>query len=431
MPSFPPLLLYSHPTTGELFRRRWFLEVIDGSDQGVITEIDHSPALIGAAPASALLITDDTVSRYHAEVEPFAEGVRLRDLDSTNGSFLGEERVKDAFLENDGEFRVGRTTVRVRAEDESAASEIDTDPRGVPPGAVEVVGHALAVAGVSRELLRLVRKIAPSSSAVLFEGPAGSGKATLARLLHDLSPRRAAPFVSFSPRSMIDENEAMQRLFGRGSKHASPRPSLFENAKGGTLFIEDLAHLPERLQRGLLDAIERGEIEREGDDRKIRIDVRLVSSTARDLANEPRFLRALHQRVAVVRLPVPSLRERREDVRALAERFYEEARRDAPKLGVRSLALLEDALLPGNLDQLRVLVASLSASDGEQRPTDENQWGAAHAAIAFDLRRAFIEDVIAEKKGHVGQAADRLRMTQLELFRFCQKHDVDLEGTDR
>jgi DNA-binding NtrC family response regulator len=430
VPNFPPLLLYSHPSTGELFRRRWFLEVIDGSDQGTVAEIDHSPALIGAAPASALLITDDTVSRYHAEVEPFAEGVRLRDLDSTNGSFIGEDRVRDAFLENDEEFRVGRTTVRVRAEDESAASEIDTDPRGVPPGAVEEVGHALAVAGVSRELLRLVRKIAPSSSAVLFEGPGGSGKATLARLLHDLSPRKAQPFVSFAPRTMIDETEAMQRLFGRGSKTASPRPSLFENAKGGTLFIEDIAHLHERLQLSLLNAIERGEIQRDADDRKIRIDVRLVSSTSKSLSDDPRFSRALEQRVAVVRLPVPSLRERKEDVRALAERFYEQVRRDAPKLGVRALTLLENALLPGNLDQLRVLIGALAVGDA-QRPTDENQWGLAHTELTASLRRAFIEDVLAAKQGHVGQAAEDLRMTQLELFRFCQKHDVDLEGTDR
>lgn len=426
MPSFPPLLLYSHPATGELLRRRWFLQVIDGSDAGTITEIDHSPALIGAAPASALLITDDTVSRYHAEVEPFAEGVRLRDLDSTNGTFLGDDRIRDAFLENDDEFRVGRTSVRVRAEDEPAASEIDTDPRGVPPGAIERVGHALAVSGTSRELLRLVRKIAPSSSAVLFEGESGTGKATLARLLHDLSPRKALPFISFAPRTMIDENEAMQRLFGRGAKsNAQARPSLFETAKGGTLFIEDISHLQDNLQSALLRAIESGEIQRDGDDRKIRIDVRLVASASRPIGREPRFSKALFRRVAVVHLKVPPLAERKEDVRALAEHFYEQTHKDAPKLGTRAAAVLESAGLPGNLDQLRVLVASLGA-DESLGPTDENQWGMAHAQLVLELKRAFIGDVLARRHGHVGHAAEDLRMTQGDLFRFCAKHDVEL-----
>jgi DNA-binding NtrC family response regulator len=430
VPSFPPLLLYSHPATGELLRRRWFLEVVDGADQGTVTEIDHSPALIGAAPASALLITDDTVSRYHAEVEPFAEGVRLRDLDSTNGTFLGEDRVRDAFLENNDEFRVGRTAVRVRAEDELAASEIDTDPRGVPPGAIERVGHAIAVSGVSRELLRLVRKIAPSSSAVLFEGNTGVGKATLARLLHDLSPRKALPFVSFAPRAMIDEQEARQKLFGRGAKGAmSSRPSLFETAKGGTLFIEDIGYLQDNLQEGLLRAIESGEIQRDGDDRKIRIDVRFVASTSRDLWKESRFSRALARRVAVVRLRVPSLAERREDVRALAEHFYQQIHREGPALGAHSFRVLEQSPLPGNLDQLRVLVASCGADDA-LGPTDENHWGIPHTQLLSDLKRAFVNDVLEQRKGHVGRAAQDLHMSQADLFRFCRQHEVDLDAIE-
>lgn len=424
MPSTAPLLLYSHPATGELLRRRWFLEVVDGADQGTIAEIDHSPALIGAAPASALLITDDTVSRYHAEVEPFAEGLRLRDLDSTNGTFLGDSKVRDAFLEEGEEFRVGRTSVRVRAEDEPAASEIDTDPRGVPPGAVERVGHAIAVSGTSRELLRLVRKIAPSSSAVLFEGGAGVGKATLARLLHDLSPRKALPFVSFAPRTMLDENEAMQRLFGRGTKNgAQPRPSLFETAKGGTLFVEDIAHLQESLQAGLLRAIESGEIQRDGDDRKIRIDVRVVASTSRELKIEPRFSQALARRVAVVRLTVPALRERKEDVEALAEHFHQQLHKNAAPLGARAIDFLRTASLPGNLDQLRVLVASCG-DDASAGPTDENHWGLTHAELLFGLKRAFVTDAIERQKGHLGRAAEELAMSQTELFRFCRKHDV-------
>jgi DNA-binding NtrC family response regulator len=410
----PPLLLYSHPDTGELIRRRWHLVVVEGNDEGCVAEISHAPALVGAAPAATLVLSDDTVSRYHLEIDVFADGVRLRDLDSTNGTFVGDRKIRDAFIEKGEEFRVGRTIVRLDSMDESAASEIDTDPRGVPPGAVDSAGEALAVAGSTREILRLVRKIAPSSSTVLFEGERGTGRATFAKLLHDLSPRKGQPFVPFAPDSIVDEEAIRDRMFGRPS-----RASLFESAKGGTLFIENIEHLPESVQGPLVRAIESGEIKRPGEDRMMRIDVRIVASTAASLRSKEGFDPGLYRRIAVVRLRVPALRERPEDVGALAESFLEQIAGRRMLIGDRTLALLSPLTWPGNLDQLRALLSRMI----DPARTDE-----AGDPLEDAMRTAYILDVVSRKRGHVTRAAQELSMGTRDLFAFLSRKGADLDA---
>jgi transcriptional regulator with GAF, ATPase, and Fis domain len=399
-----PLLLYTHPDTGELLRRRWQLEVIDGNDFGTIVDITYAPALIGAAPAAMLVITDETVSRYHAEVDAFANGIRVRDLDSTNGTFVDDVKIRDAFVEAGHEFRVGRTTVRTRATDEPAAPEIDTDPSGVAIGDVEFVKDALAVAGSTRDLLRSVRKIAPSSSSVLFEGERGSGRATLAKLLHDLSPRKSGPFVTFNPRLMQESAEPEALM-----------TSVFERARNGTLFIEEIEHLPEAVHVPLLRAIESGEIQRPGDERKVRIDVRTVASTSRALKNDPRFHAGLYRRIAVVRLKVPALRDRPEDITPLAELFFQEGAPKKRVLGARTKIALTALEWPGNGDELREAIARLDGIESLGLP-DRSA-----------LQVAFVADALAEKRGHVTQAALDLGMTPKALFRFLKTTYIDLD----
>ncbi|MCK6546546.1 sigma 54-interacting transcriptional regulator, partial [Myxococcota bacterium] len=415
-----PLLLYTHPTTGELLRRRWHLAIVDERGVHTRTEITDSPALVGAAPAATLVLTDDTVSRYHAELDVFAEGLRLRDLDSTNGTFVHDERVQEAFVESGDVFRVGRTEVSVLAEDEPAASEIDTDPKGVPPGAIETLGHALAVAGATRDLLRLVKKIAPSESPVLFEGEVGTGKATLARLLHDLSPRRELPFVSISPRAIGEPGEIHARLFGRAATRGVPaRPGLFELARGGTLFVEGVEHLPRALQPELLETIETGELRGAG----ARTDVRIVSSSERRLATDEAFDARLARRLAVVRLRVPPLRERTDDIRALAEHFLELTSGRSIPLGARTLDVLRPLSFPGNLDQLRRLVSTLVPE-----PRAGLRTAPELGTVAAELKLAFVCDRLEANAGSVTKTAAELARTDRELFQFLTDHRVDLDA---
>lgn len=397
-----PLLLYTNPDTGELFRRTWRLVVADGDDRGTAVELTESPALIGAAPASSLVLTDDTVSRYHAEIDLFAEGLRVRDLDSTNGTFLeGENRIREGFVANGGTFRVGRTAVRVIAMDEPAASEIATDPTLLAPDGVVEIGPAVAASPLLHTLVDDVRRVAASSSAVLLRGERGSGKATIARALHDMSNRRRAPFVTVHAEALtIDRYQQM--LFGEGTQIG-----LFTRAHHGTLFVEDVELLSPEAQSALRHTIDRREIQPLGSDQKmLRVDVRMVCSTTVDLREHPGFDPALSRRLAVVELRVPPLRDRPEDVLAIA------ARRLPPgfTVGPETSAFLNRQRWPNNGDDLTALLDDPLV------------------ATPPPLQAALLRDAVAAKHGDVSAVAAELSIGTKALFRKLADHDVDLDA---
>lgn len=412
-----PPLLHTDPVTGELRRRRWILEVLDGQDAGRRTEVDRSPALIGAAPAAVLVLTDDTVSRYHLEMDVFAEGIRLRDLDSTNGTFIGDLRVRDAFVEQGDVFRLGRTSVKVRAADEPAAPEIDTDPRGVPLGAIEYLGDALAVSTHTRGLFETIRQVASSPSAVLMEGPPGTGKATCARQMHDLSPRKAQPYVVVTLPPNADEAAIDTILFGEGVPGTTGdvnagRPGAFERASGGTLFIEHVDRMPSGTQPRVLRAIESGEIQRIGERRRRRVDVRLISSAEAVAADAPGLGATILRRLAVVRLSVPALIERPEDIVPLAGRFLEQISDQPFVIGPVMSDLLAKAQWVRNGDELRDCLIGVLDDDPACAP----------------FRHAFVTDVVAFAAGDVTAAARNLGITQLKLFRYLADQNIDLDA---
>jgi two-component system, NtrC family, response regulator GlrR len=403
-----PILFYTHEPSGELFRRRWRLFVAEGPDRPRSVEVLDAPAIIGAAPASTLVLTDDTVSRYHAELDIFAEGLRVRDLDSTNGTFLvGEDRIQEGFVENGGTFRVGRTTIRLVAVDEPAASEIETDPRGVPLGEPEVLGGLIAKDPASRELFRQIRRVARSISPVLLEGPIGAGKGALARLIHDLSPRKDQPFRTLAA-AIAPEASLGRLLFGTPEE-----AGLFEQANPGTLYIEDVDRLPPGLQDKLRRAIERGEIVREGEEKSRRVDVRLLSATAGGTAGlDPE----LGRRIATVRLKVLGLGARREDLPLLAEVFLRRGGREHLRLGAKTIALLHTQRWPRNLKDLEAVIGRMRT------------FGNASAPTSFEgmLRGAFLAELLQDHGGHVGKAARALEVSERTLHAELKRADVDL-----
>lgn len=391
-----PLLLYSRPDTRELMRRRWRLVVVDGDDRGITAELEETPALIGAAPAAALMLTDDTVSRYHAELDVFADGIRIRDLDSTNGTFLeGENRVREGFVENGGTFRVGRTTVRALAVDEPASSEIPTDPALHSPEGVVEIGGALAASPLSIGLVDDLRRVAASSSPVLFRGERGAGKSTLARVLHTLSNRARAPFITVNAGEM-----------GWEDHHR-----LFVKAHRGSLFIEDVDQLSPEVQVILRTAVERGEVRPPGDDKMLRVDVRLLSATTIDLRKKPDFDPVLLRRLAVVELSIAPLRERVDDAAAIAQ-----SRLDAfgLRVGPKLHGLLARHGWPGNIDELEAAL-------------DDPLNTAPPAGIPHALQGALLDDAVSSMEGDVSALAKKLALSTRTLFGRLAEHDVDLD----
>lgn len=404
----PQRLLLSDPRTGQLVQRRWKLEVLSGADRGRTVVLESSPAVLGAAPAAALVLTDDTVSRYHLELDLFADGLHLRDLDSTNGTFVNGARVKEAFVGAEGCFSLGQTELRAIGLD----VPVSLAP---PPEGTLRVRDALAASTSMKRIFGALELLAHSPSAVLLVGEPGAGRAECARLLHELGPRREAPFVRHRFEPGLSPEAADAICFGVGSDPSHARPGLLQRADGGTLLLEGVEHLPEATQRRLQQALASGELRAEGETARRRADVRVVTSLRKDLVRRSGLLPGLWARLAVVRIDVPSLAERRDDIIPLAQHFVLEAG-SRVSLGPELSRLLLAETWMGNVDELRDAIRWILFPE-EGSPAEREA-----------LREVFVFETVELLGGDVSRAAKNLDLAALELWRYLGRRNHPLEG---
>jgi len=222
----------------------------------------------------------------------------------------------------------------------------------------ELTGASVAINGVRA----LIKRVAVTGSRVLITGPAGSGKEVAARLLHQWSPRATGPFVVVSAARLAPES-VDEELFGREEGGHTVRTGLFEQAHGGTLFLDEVADTPMTTQGRILRVLTEQMFQRVGGAGAVRVDVRVISATARDLAAEiaeGRFREDFYYRLNVVPVRLPSLRDRREDILELARLFLgrnaAERRMPTPALSDEAAAALQSYDWPGNVRQLRNVV---------------------------------------------------------------------------
>lgn len=326
------------------------LVVVEGKDRGMRATIRGGVARIGTARGSELELTDPTVSRLHCEIRLRTETMTLRDHGSTNGTFVGGARIRDADIPMGTLVRVGQTSLRVEASNTPAFVEIsDKTSFG------EIVGQSLPM----RQVYAILERVAQTDTTLLIEGETGTGKDVVARSLHEASKRRNGPFVPIDC-GAIPENLFESELFGhvRGSFSGavSDRKGVFEEAEGGTLFLDEIGEIPLALQAKLLRAIESRTIRRVGGNVAKPVNVRIVAATNRDLAaavNEGRFREDLYYRLAVVVVTLPALRERPEDISLLAQHFYNRLSPGAGTLPPDFLRSLANRGFPGNVRELK------------------------------------------------------------------------------
>ena len=222
----------------------------------------------------------------------------------------------------------------------------------------EFTGNSSAINQVRATL----KRVANTGSRLLITGPAGSGKEVAARLLHSWSPRAIGAFVTVNS-ARITPERFEQELFGEEAGGKLVRAGLLEMADGGTLFLDEVADMPLSTQARILRVLTEQAIVRVGGNRQIRVDVRVVSSTARDLEKEiveRRFREDLFYRLNVVPVAIPSLSDRREDIPALVDHFFARFAADQgvppPEVSVEAMAALQSYEWPGNVRQLRNVV---------------------------------------------------------------------------
>jgi transcriptional regulator with GAF, ATPase, and Fis domain len=296
------------------------LVVVDGPDSGAAFDLPvNAPrALLGQSAVCQVRLSDPEVSRRHAALDATAEGLRIVDLDSTNGVWVDRVHVFDALLAGEELVRVGRTQLQVEPVLGSAP----------PVAGGDSFGRVLGASEAMRRLYPIFARLAASDVPVIIEGETGTGKEVLAESFHMMGPRAGGPFVVFDctavPPSLV-ESELFGHEKGAFTGALTTRKGVLEQAEGGTLLIDELGDLDLSLQPKLLRAIERLEVRRVGGDRAIRVNVRVLAATRRDLDREVqagRFRDDLYHRLAVARVELPALRDRHGDVELLARHFW-------------------------------------------------------------------------------------------------------------
>jgi two-component system, NtrC family, response regulator HydG len=331
--------------------------VTAGPDRGrsvVLSGASPHRVLVGTSPACDLVLRDRQVSRRHLALSLDGRRVRLSDLGSTNGTSVSGVAVVEAFLGGGESVGLGETVLEMRARSTGQAPAL--------PIATSF-GRLLGASTEMRRLYALCERLAASNVPVVIEGETGTGKEVLAESLHEQGPRAAGPFVVFDCTAVaptLVEAELFGHDRGAFTGAVGERKGVFEQAHEGTLLVDEIGDLDLTLQAKLLRAIERGEVRRVGAARSRRVDVRVLAATRRDLDREVqagRFRDDLFHRLAVARIELPPLRERRGDVALLVRHFVTEAGGDAGTVPPALLRQWESDPWPGNVRELRNAVA--------------------------------------------------------------------------
>ncbi len=394
------------------------LVVVEGPDTGKVFTLDGSQpsrTFIGQAETCHFQLTDASVSRRHAALDLAGPKLRVTDLGNAGATTANGIALVDGFLTGGEILGMGATRMRVDRVRGRALSA----PEGW------CFGRIVGASPKMQKICAWAVRVADADWPVILEGETGTGKELVAEALHEGSARAAGPFIVFDCTATAP-NQVEVTLFGE----EGGRKGVFEQANGGTLFIDEIGDLDVALQPKLLRAIERSEVQRLGGDRWIRVDVRVIAATRRDLDREVqagRFRDDLFHRLAVSRVELPPLREREGDVPVLARHFWRvlTGKDDLPNdflsraLGydwpgnvrelhhavVRRIALGELAEAPKA--QPSAAAASSSAPRQTIDITDELELSLStarqHVVEAFE--RAYVEQVLRKHGGNVARAA--------------------------
>ncbi len=321
---------------------------------------------IGSHPDCDFCLQDPSISRQHAKIELDEKGYRLVDLDSKNGVFIGDLRINDIYLNSPMTFRCGAVDVDF---------ELGGDTIEVAISSENHYGNLLGQSLAMREIFGLLERVAPTPATVLIEGESGCGKELVAAAIRQNSERAQKPFIIFDCSAVskdLIESELFGHVKGAFTGAVSDRKGAFLQANDGTLFLDEIGELSLELQPKLLRALENHMVRPVGSEKTYPVDVRVIAATNRSLANEVQagnFREDLYYRLAVIKIDLPPLRKRKEDLPLLVEHFLSDAsqkfNRPAPNVTFSTMQKLKAYNWPGNVRELRNFIerACLLAND--------------------------------------------------------------------
>jgi len=435
--------------------------VVDGPDKGKDVVIEKERTTIGRSVICDLVLSDKAVSTTHIELVAKEKGFLLRDLGSTNGTFVGDLRFQEIWVKPGIVVKLGQSQLRF----EPASGSVDID-LSKSERFFEIVGKSVRM----REIFATLEKVAPTELTVLIRGETGTGKELVARAIHRASRRKDGPLVvqdcSAIPKDLIEST-----LFGheRGAfTGATDRHrGSFEQSDGGTIFLDELGELDLSLQPKLLRVLENREIKRVGGDRQIPVNVRVVAATNRDLrqrVNDGQFREDLFYRLSVVSIELPPLRQRTEDIPVLVQFFLDDVAERRFPGEKRKFTVTPDAMArlcsypwPGNIRELKnTIERGASLADGmelgvpdllpgsqktppvivqggnaEQWVTEGLPFKEAKQRILDVFEAAYLKALLDKHDGNVTRSAQAAGLTRYHLRELAKKYGVrDIPGDE-
>jgi two-component system, NtrC family, response regulator GlrR len=437
--------------------REWTVEVVAGPDKGKKVTTQDALLRVGSDPASDLVLSDQTVSRRHLELERTSQGIVLRDLGSRNGTILDGHQVMQVVLQPGDKVQLGKTKLAIKQE--ARATEVEV------MGGADAFGALVGTSEKMRLVFAQLRSIAREDMNLLIEGETGTGKELAARGVHEHSRRRHGPFKVVDC-NLITEEKAERELFGglrSGEEEDKSNRGVFEAAQGGTLFLDEVGELPLSLQPKLLRVLESREVP-SMDGAPVPVDVRIIASTHRNLeedVRQGRFRADLYYRLAVARVRLPPLRTRREDIPVLARSLLR-GLKSSFELTPQTLALFEGYDWPGNVRELRNVLerGALMQETGNvswldfmaqpQRKAEGEQPTTSVAAIVTgmpyheakdrvvaDFERLYFAEVMRQANFDMKSAEQHTGLSMQSLYRLLKKNGLRLkdlknaEGLDK
>jgi DNA-binding NtrC family response regulator len=418
--------------------------ILAGPDAGLVADFCLPSIRLGTADDNDVVLSDGYVSRHHLELRMTVAGPMLRDLWSTNGLFLNDKPVTELLLDaEETVVRVGESRIAFRQKLSPVYSPV--------PAEQSQLGDLVGSSARMREVFGLIRAAAPTQATILINGPSGSGKELVARALHQYSGR-TGPFVVFDA-SVADQDLMRNDLFGhvKGAftSAVDSREGAFRRANGGTLFIDEIGELPLELQPRLLRVLESREVTAVGSDKPVRVDVRVVAATHRDLwamVQAGTFRADLFYRLSVLQIRTPPLRDIREDLPLMVESLLKKL-----SINCRVSADAMDALRgyhwPGNVRELRNVLerAGILCGGGTMRPEHlglelhsapsmpvsaqpgnppEPMQAAPSSATMKDIEREVILEALARNQNNVDKTARDLGISYSTLRRRIKSFNI-------